>query len=103
MICSDFVDVFRPLPFLFFKIGLHLTSNTGYILRFPLTSTNPYKCPNAEHTTKRRLLGDDFTEKTVGMLLPLPISTPDIFSKLEIPRACAILRATSGFSQTTRV
>ena len=39
------------------------------------------------------------------MLLPLPppISTPDIFSKLEIPRACAILRAASGFSQTTRV
>jgi hypothetical protein len=54
---------------------------------------------------KRRLLDDDVTEKTGGMLPPLalPISNPDIFSKLETPRACAILRAASGFSQTTRV
>jgi hypothetical protein len=30
------------------------------------------------------------------------VSNPDIFSKLEVPKACPILSAAAGFSQTTR-
>jgi hypothetical protein len=44
-------------------------------------------------------------EKTDGRdpLFPASVFRPDILSKLEVPKACAILIAAAAFSQITRV
>lgn len=108
IIRSEIASVFGPPPLLFFGIGTHLTSKTGYTLRFPFISTNPYRWPSAEHTTKVWPFWE-IAEKADGCSPPFPLCAdpisfpnPVIFAKVEVPKACAILSATAGFSQTTR-